>query len=170
MTPEAIFFYIFAIGTILGSFGVIACKQPINSAISLVVSFFFLAGIYILLNAQFMAVIQILVYAGAIMVLFMFVLMLLNLRDDELGKPRVNNTKLLGSLFAAVLCYVFATASISFVGAGEQLWTTALPSDFGTVAPIGRELMTKWILPFELSAVLLLVGIVGAVVVAKRRL
>jgi NADH-quinone oxidoreductase subunit J len=170
MTPEGIFFYIFATGAVLGSLGVLTCKQPINSAISLVVSFFFLSGIYILLNAQFMAVVQILVYAGAIMVLFMFVLMLLNLRDDELGRPRVNGTKLIGSLFAVVLFYVFATASLGFVGSGEQLWTTSLPEDFGLVAPIGRELMTKWILPFELAAVLLLVGIVGAVVVAKRRL
>ena len=170
MTPEAIFFYIFAIGAVLGSLGVLTCKQPINSAISLVVSFFFLAGIYILLNAQFMAVLQILVYAGAIMVLFMFVLMLLNLRDDELGRPQLNSTKVVGSLFAAVIFYVFATASMGFVGSGEQVWTNAVPEDFGMVAPIGRELMTKWVLPFELAAILLLVGIVGAVVVAKRRL
>ena len=170
MTPEAIFFYIFAIGAVLGSLGVLTCKQPINSAISLVVSFFFLAGIYILLNAQFMAVLQILVYAGAIMVLFMFVLMLLNLRDDELGRPQLNSTKIVGSLFVAAIFYIFATASMGFIGSGEQLWTQTVSEDFGMVAPIGRELMTKWVLPFELAAILLLVGIVGAVVVAKRRL
>lgn len=170
MTAEAIFFYIFALGAVAGSAGVLFCRQPINSALSLVTSFFFLAGIYILLNAEFMAVLQILVYAGAIMVLFIFVLMLLNLRDDELGKSRISATKLLGLGSVAIITYVVASASAAFMTSGAQLFGPSVGSDFGTVAPLGRQLVTTWVLPFEMAAVLLLTGIVGAVVVAKKRL
>lgn len=170
MTPEAIFFYIFALGAVAGSLGVLLNRQPINSAISLVVSFFFLAGIYVLLNAHFMAVLQILVYAGAIMVLFIFVLMLLNLRDDELGDSRTNVTKIAGVGAVGVLAWVFSSASLAFIGGGARIWTDTVADGYGTVAPIGRLLLSEWILPFELASVLLLVGIVSAVVVAKRRL
>ncbi len=170
MTAEAIFFYIFALGAVAGSAGVLLCRQPINSALSLVTSFFFLAGIYILLNAEFMAVLQIMVYAGAIMVLFIFVLMLLNLRDDELGTARISATKLLGLGSAAVILYVVASSFAAFAGAGTQLFAPSVGQEFGTVAPLGRLLLTEWVLPFEMAAVLLLTGIVGAVVVAKKRL
>lgn len=170
MTPEAVFFYIFALGAVAGSVGVLVNRQPINSALSLVVSFFFLAGIYVLLHAHFMAVLQILVYAGAIMVLFIFVLMLLNLRDDELGEIRVNATKVAGVAVTGVLAWVLSSASLAFIGGGARVWTTTVPDGYGTVAPIGRLLISEWVLPFELAAVLLLVGIVSAVVVAKRRL
>lgn len=170
MTPEAIFFYLFAGGAVAGSLGVLLNRQPINSAISLVVSFFCLAGIYVLLHAEFMAVLQVLVYAGAIMVLFVFVLMLLNLRDDELGDTRTNVTKLAGLMVIGVLSYAFASASLGFVGGGTRDLASTIPADFGQIRPLGILLLTDWVLPFELAAVLLLVGIVSAVVVAKRRL
>jgi NADH-quinone oxidoreductase subunit J len=167
---EEIFFYVFALGAVASSVGVIALRNPVNSAISLVTSFFFLAGIYILLQAEFLAVVQVMVYAGAIMVLFLFVLMLLNLREDELGRPKLNLTKVLGVGAASLLFVVLATSVLADSMATTQLFGPSLDSTFGTVAPLGQILLTKYVLPFEMAAVLLLVGIVGAVVVAKRRL
>lgn len=167
---EAIFFYLFGFGAIASSIGVIALRNPVNSAISLVTSFFFLAGIYILLNAQFLAIIQVMVYAGAIMVLFLFVLMLLNLRDDELGKPHVNLTKVLGVGTAGALFVLLSTSVLGSPAATRVLEVTTIHEEFGRVAPLGVVLLTDYVLAFEMAAVLLLVGIVGAVVVAKRRL
>ncbi|MCB9530268.1 MAG: NADH-quinone oxidoreductase subunit J [Myxococcales bacterium] len=170
MTPEAVFFVLFALGAVGGSAGVLLSRQPINSAISLVVSFFFLAGLYVLLSAHFLAVLQILVYAGAIMVLFVFVLMLLNLRSGELGRGKLTVTRLLGVGFAGASCYVLASSMLGSSVAGTRLWGGSVPAQFGTVRPLGLRLMTEYVLPFEMASVLLLVGIVGAVVVAKRRL
>lgn len=167
---EAIFFYLFALGAVASSIGVIVLRNPVNSAISLVTSFFFLAGIYILLNAQFLAIIQVMVYAGAIMVLFLFVLMLLNLREDELGKPRVNLTKILGVGTAGALFVLLATSVLGSPAASRTLELATLNEEFGRVGPLGIVLLTDYVLAFEMAAVLLLVGIVGAVVVAKRRL
>src|SRR5262249_25524751 len=86
---EAILFYIFALGTLGASAQVILRRNPIYGAVSLVGAFFFLAGIYLLLSAQLIAVLQVMVYAGAVMVLFVFVIMLLNLKEEELGEPKM---------------------------------------------------------------------------------
>ena len=167
---EEIFFYLLAFGAIASSLGVIVLRNPVNSAVSLVTSFFFLAGIYILLQAQFLAIVQVMVYAGAIMVLFLFVLMLLNLREDELGRPKLNVTKVVGIGAASLLFVGLATAVLGDSMATVRLFGPVLDPTFGNVATLGQILLTKYVLPFEMAAVLLLVGIVGAVVVAKRRL
>lgn len=167
---ELIFFIIFAVGAIAASLGVLVARNPVNSAISLVVSFFFLASTYVLLHATFMAVIQILVYAGAIMVLFVFVLMLLNLRTEELGGAKLNIHQMVSVVFAAGIVLVLVQAFTVFSGPDSQVSPEAIPASYGTVDVIGVELMTRYILPFEMAAVLLLVGIVSAVVVAKKRL
>jgi len=170
MTAELAFFIFFAIGAIGGCLGVILCRNPINSAISLVAAFFFLAGHYVLLQAHFLAILQIMVYAGAIVVLFLFVLMLLNMRDEDLGPSRVNLTKLLATTAAAGIGTVLMVAVMGSRDGQLRLWVETFPESFGKVAPIGREMMTTYVLAFELVAILLLVGIVSAVVVAKRRL
>ena len=161
---------LFALGAVAGSVGVVALRNPVNSAIAMVLSFFFLTGIYVLLNAHFLAIIQILVYAGAIMVLFIFVLMLLNLREDELGRPKVNTTKVIGGIMALTIFSVIAHAVLGDSMASMGLVPQTIPADYGSVHPIGVILLTEYVLAFEMAAVLLLVGIVGAVVVAKRRL
>lgn len=168
MNAEAIFFFIFAIGTIAGALGVLFNRQPVNSAISLVVSFVSLAGVYILLNAEFMAVLQVMVYAGAIMVLFVFVLMLLNQRDDEIGSAKYSLHTVTGILVAMSLFIATASSILGYSGSGQRLNAGSIPETFGTVEPIGHALITTYVLPFELVAVLLLVGIVGAVVIAKK--
>jgi NADH-quinone oxidoreductase subunit J len=170
MTAEQAFFLLFAFGALLGAGGVIAAKNPVNSAVSLVASFFCLAGVYVLLNAQFLAVLQILVYAGAIMVLFLFVLMLLNLREGEGGKPQLSATKLVGVVMALGVGFVIASSALGSIEGSRTLVSSTIPEAYGQVAPIGMALMTRNVLAFELVGVLLLVGIVGAVVVAKRRL
>ncbi|CAM3283148.1 NADH-quinone oxidoreductase subunit J [Corallococcus soli] len=147
---------------------VITARSPINSAMSLVSTFFFLAGIYVLLWAHTVAIIQVLVYAGAIMVLFLFVIMLLNLGDaPHRGRPTV--TRILGGASAFGLLAVLA------VTLGR---TNAMPADlslpeqatFGTIAAVGQSIFTAWLLPFEAVSLLLLVAMVGAVVVAKSRI
>lgn len=167
---EFIFFILFAIGACVGSLGVLIAKNPVNSAVSLVMAFFFLAGTYILLNAEFMAIIQVLVYAGAIMVLFVFVLMLLNLRDDELGDARIGSHQMVASLFGVAILVVLIQTSTAFVGSRSQIYANTVPSGFGGVESVGDLMLTRYVLPFEMAAVLLLVGIVSAVVVAKKRL
>lgn len=166
---ELIFFIVFAIGAVAGSLGVLLAKNPINSAISLVMGFFFLAGIYVLLNASFMGVIQVLVYAGAIMVLFIFVLMLLNFREEDMGDGKIGAHQVLGSLMGVAILVVLIQTIVGTSFTGTRLVTESVPTGFGEVATIGNTMITAWVLPFEMAAVLLLVGIVSAVVVAKKR-
>jgi len=166
---ELIFFIVFAIGAIAGSLGVLLARNPINSAISLVVGFFFLAGIYVLLNASFMGMIQVLVYAGAIMVLFIFVLMLLNFRDDEIVDAKIGFHQLVAVLMGVAMLVLLVQTIFSTNFVGSSLVAESVPQGFGEVAGIGTALMTTFVLPFEMAAVLLLTGIVSAVVIAKKR-
>lgn len=164
-------------------------RNPIHSAISLIVSFFFLSGCYAMMHAHLLSALQIIVYAGAIMVLFTFVIMLLNLGDDELGEPQVTPTKVFGSLAVLFLVGKLMTVFASVGDAGVATWQAvdkegaatgavhyganmfAAPNEgFGSVSEVGRMMYTSFMVPFELVSVLLLVAAVGAVVVAKRTL
>lgn len=169
MGAETIFFLIFASGAVAATLGVLLSRNPINSAISLVISFFFLAGIYAMLSAHLNAIMQIMVYAGAIMVLFVFVLMLLNFGDEDAEKPVLNPTQIISMLVGVALFIALVSASLGFVDGNRRVFQPSVPPGFGGVEAIGHALMTSYVLPFEMAAVLLLVGIVGAVVIAKRR-
>ncbi len=166
---ETIFFIVFALGALGFSAAVLIAKNPINSAVMLVCSFFCLAGIYVMLSATFMAVIQILVYAGAIMVLFIFVLMLLNIRDDEIEAPRLSIHQGIAILAGTGIFFTIALSIAAWSGSSSRVAHDTMSDTFGTVEPIGDQLITSYVLPFEMAAILLLVGIVGAVVVAKKR-
>lgn len=166
---ELIFFIVFAIGAIAGSLGVVLARNPINSAISLVIGFFFVAGTYVLLSASFMGVIQVLVYAGAIMVLFLFVLMLLNLGDEELGDGKIGFHQLVGTAMSVAFVVLLAQTIHATSFAQTRMVAESVPEGFGEVASIGTALITTFVLPFEMAAVLLLTGIVSAVVIAKKR-
>ncbi len=192
MTVEQVIFYVVGAGAVLASAAVVTPpmgRNPIHSAIALIVSFFFLAGCYALLNAHLLSALQIIVYAGAIMVLFTFVIMLLNLGDDELGEPQVKVSKVIG--FVGVLFVLGKMlAAISAVGhagiataqavnkAGDAVGPMRYGANlfastndgFGSVSEVGRMMYTSFMVPFELVSVLLLVAAVGAVVVAKRNL
>jgi NADH-quinone oxidoreductase subunit J len=159
-------FWIFSIPLLLSAAGVLVARNPVNAAISLVVAFFFLAGIYVLLVAHLLAFLQVLVYAGAIMVLFLFVIMLLTTADDQFAPARMKMMQAAGVAGAAGVVAVVVTA-LSRMG---PLPMHVVGAQFGTVKAVGRLLFTQYLLPFEATSLLLLVAIVGAVVVAKQRI
>ncbi|HET9451316.1 MAG TPA: NADH-quinone oxidoreductase subunit J [Aggregicoccus sp.] len=169
MNLELVLFFAFALCTLLSAGLVIFAKNPINSAMSLVASFFFLAGIYVLLWAHTIAALQVLVYAGAIMVLFLFVIMLLNLTDVELGAQRMSLSRIVGGLAALGLFAALALA-ISRMPELTVTMDAAGVASFGTLRAVGQELYTRWLFPFEAVSLLLLVSMVGAVVVSKSRI
>jgi NADH-quinone oxidoreductase subunit J len=166
---EGIAFYLFAAIAIGASLLVIAQRNPIYSVLLLIASFGALSGLYVLLDAPFVAVIQIIVYAGAIMVLFLFVVMLLNApHEDTDFDERVHPLLRPGPMrFGAFLALVLA---------GELFWALSRGGDTGafpggsvtSVAVIGRSLFTDYAFPFEVTSILILVAMVGAVVLARR--
>ncbi len=161
-----VLFYIFGGLTVATAFGVVFFKNPITSAFSLIVSFFGVAALYAMLSAHFLAVIQILVYAGAIMVLFIFVIMLLNLQPDELHEktfPKVYWLIAVGVLVAFLIAFVQLFMSLHLV-------FPAISETFGNVKEVGKLLFTEYLVPFEYSSVLLLVAVIAGVVLAKREL
>ena len=170
-----VLFYCFAAVAIASAVIAISRKNAVASALWLVLMFFALAGTYVLLEAWFVAIIQILVYAGAIMVLFLFVIMLVDLRSEELeqmGAPRFRLLGLLASaLFLAVAVVVVLHTRETFV-AKPDLWdpTGELGIESGSAKGIGYYLFHRWVLAFEVTSVLLLGGILGAVILTKRRL
>ncbi len=162
-------FYVFAGLAVLASIGVVSLRNPMHSVLLLIVSFGGLAGLYILLDAPFSAVTQIIIYAGAIMVLFLFVVMLLNAHtEDEIPKttrgPRMVR-------MAVVLSLVLG---LEVVAALARVAVTTFNNDPGTississVARIGTQLFTTHAFAFEVTSILILVSMVGAVVIARR--
>jgi len=170
---EAVLFYLFSLVAMVSGVGVVTMRNPIASALSLVVCFFFLAADYVLMDAHFVAVIQILVYAGAIMVLFVFVIMLLNLRDgDHLTFNDIGRRSVVGMGTAGLLAVGLFTA----IGQLPVLVPAAIDLDpagpaYGTIAYIGTAMFEgKFLLPFETVSALLTVAVVGAVVLAKKEI
>ncbi|MCC6625503.1 MAG: NADH-quinone oxidoreductase subunit J [Deltaproteobacteria bacterium] len=164
-----IVFWLLAVGVIVSAGLVVVGpggKNPLYGAIALILSFFFIAGIYVLTLAHTMAILQILVYAGAIMVLFMFVIMLLNLSKKELG----DETKTVAKGVGIIATLAIAIKMIVVVDARAELAAKPLPADFGTVGSLGDLLFRDYLVPFELTGILLLVAVIGAVVLAKRTL
>jgi NADH-quinone oxidoreductase subunit J len=170
LSAELVLFWVFSIATVLSAAGVIFARNPVASAMSLVATFFFLAGIYVLLWAHTIAALQVLVYAGAIMVLFLFVIMLLSLTDSG---PVLSFTpsRILGG---AAVVGLFVALSMVFrkLPATNPAWTgdAGRLERFGSIQHLGEVMYTQWLFPFEAVSLLLLVAIVGAVVVAKPRI
>jgi NADH-quinone oxidoreductase subunit J len=169
---ETVLFWIFFAGVVSAGAQVVLRRNPVYAAMSLVACFFFLAGVYLLLSAHLIAILQVMVYAGAVMVLFVFVIMLLNLRDEELGKERVTVWKGIGALAIAATVGLIVVRALSgaYPGAVRDLAVEQLPTGFGTVKSVGRALYLFSVLPFEVTSLLLTVAIVGAVVVAKGKI
>jgi len=158
-------FYLLAGATVAAASGVLFLRNPIHCALSLVVTLFLIAVGYVTLGAHLIAALQIIVYAGAVMVLFLFVIMLLNLQPDP-----TETTHPLLKLGAAVAALGFAAIVWTVVGE----WRASAPppaelaADFGTTAVVSRNLFTEHVVAFELTSILLLVAVVGAVVLARR--
>lgn len=161
---ESFLFYVFGGVAIASALLVVTRRNPVASAIYLILCFFCLAVLYLLLRAHFLAVIQVLVYAGAIMVLFLFVIMLLNLGQLEFGQVRNLVLKVLGAVLGVVLL-INILAAIS-----KPLLTQGIPlgEGFGGTAQVGMLLFSRYLIPFEVASVLLLAAIIGAIVLGRR--
>lgn len=164
----SILFFVFAVLAIAGGLGMLISRNPVNSALWLILNLFCIAGLYLTLNATFIAVVQILVYAGAIMVLFVFVIMLLNL--SELPKLRIVDWRRVLAFAVGVgilgqLAYVIAAA----LDALPQPVTLEQAAEGGSVDVLAKALFTQYAFPLEVIGILLLVATIGAVMLAKRR-
>ncbi len=161
-------FFFFAILAIASALAMVFNKHTVNSALFLVLNLLSLAGIYLLMEAQFLAVIQILVYAGAIMVLFLFVIMLLNLESEaKLFNAVAVKEIVVVLLSAAILAQLMYSISGWFNVSGNN--PIAL-GELGTVEAVGDVLYTTYLLPFEVTAILLTAAVVGALVIAQRKI
>ena len=169
MTSESFFFYLLSVVALVSAILMITRRSPVVSVLYLILNFFSLAGLYLTLNAQFIAVIQIIVYAGAIMVLFLFVVMLLRLGDEAQLTETLNYRKLI-AIGLAIALFLEIAYIIGFRGGEGHLTQAPNSVSIGTVESIGREMFTRYLFPFEVTSMILLAAIVGAVVLAKRHL
>ncbi|MBI4654534.1 MAG: NADH-quinone oxidoreductase subunit J [Nitrospirae bacterium] len=168
MLPKLFFAY-FAVVIVGTSILVITRKNPIHSVLWMLVLFVHIAALYLFLNAEFLAAIQIIIYAGAILVLFLFVIMLLNLKREEMEK-RFQKQWPLG-VFAGMVFIVFLVLILSQIVVFPQLGPYSIQAiqSEGNLMTVGKVLYTEYLLPFEITSVILLVAIIGAVVLAKRK-
>lgn len=167
---EAIAFYTLAAFVLGFAVLVVSTKDTVHSVLFLVLDFLFVAALYVLLAAEFLAVIQILVYAGGIVVLYLFVVMLVNLKrpPEAYSDPR-RQTKLGFGLAAAILVELAAISMFTYVRPVPAAAATALPVT-GNTEQVGWMLYTSYLIPFEIASMLLLVAMIGAIILAKREL
>ena len=169
MNPEQILFFLFGAVSLIGAIAVISFRHPIYSALSLIVTFFAQAGLFVLLGAHFVAAAQIIVYAGAIMVLFLFVIMLLNLGTlsvkGAIGGKLKGLAIILGILFAAEGIYIAVNALNDTAVASAEPATAAVTT---TTYEIGELLFSEYLLPFEVTSLILLAALIGVIVLVKR--
>ena len=178
MGSEALFFYAFAGVTVIGALLVVSQKNPVYSVLALILSFFGLAGLYVGLEAPFVAVVQIIIYAGAIMVLFLFVVMLLNVpredaaewdRSHPLYRPMaVRIGAVLAVLLALELGWALREAMRTSTTLGTAVNAQENPT-ISSVAKLGELLFTKYMFAFEVTSILIIAAMVGAVVLARKR-
>lgn len=163
---QLLFFLVLAAAAIAGALGVVLSKKPVYSALSLLVNFAVAAVLFITLQAQFVAVVQIIVYAGAIVVLFLFVIMLIG---GDLPGVAVRPRSRAVAAVIAVVAGVLALAGLGYavIAGSPAAMSGAVPGN-GSVQAIGEALFTTYLLPFELASVLLLVAMVGAVALARK--
>ena len=160
-----IIFYLLSAVTLATAFLTIVSKNPIHSAIYLVICFFSIAGHYLMFNAQFLAVVHIIVYSGAIMVLFLFTIMLMNLNEDEEPhKPILS--KIAAVISFCLLAFILLATYIKAQPIIEEY--TVLGEDYQSIKVLGKVLLNEYMVPFEFASVLLLVSMIGAVLLSKK--
>ncbi|MBS1536048.1 MAG: NADH-quinone oxidoreductase subunit J [Flavobacteriaceae bacterium] len=165
MSVVLILFCVLSAITLATAFLTIFTKNPIHSAIYLVICFFSIAGHYLLLNSQFLAIVHIIVYSGAIMILFLFTIMLMNLnKEDEVHKPRVTRwaAVVLFCLMCLVLIAIFVNSKPivgEYVSTGE---------DYQSIKVLGKVLLNEYMVPFEYASILLLAAMIGTVLLSKK--
>ena len=165
MSITEILFWVLSVLALASAVMVVASKSPVHSILSLIVVFFAISGHYILLNAQFLAIVNIIVYAGAIMVLFLFVVMLMNL-NAESEPPQKNKYLLYGGTIAGASLLLVLVAALKQSATGGMIETNN--GSTGLIENLGKLLFTDYVFPFEISSVLFLSAMIGAVVISKR--
>lgn len=167
---EQLMFYILSFTSVASAISVILTRNPVISATLLIAHLFSIACLYALLGAHFVAAIQVLVYAGAIMVLFLFVIMLLNLKKEHLKGPRIPFAEII-VMVATVITFIFIG---SFISNGKLTATAASPLpegltlDSSNTFAVGIQLFTRYLWPFELASFLILMAIIASVVIARK--
>jgi NADH-quinone oxidoreductase subunit J len=163
MQAEKVLFILFAVIAVASALNILLQRNPLYSALSLIGTLFSLSALYVSLRAQFIAAVQIVVYAGAIMVLFIFVIMLLNQPKDQ---PQVEKQK--GLRYLAIPIAGLMIAEMFYVLRPIRLSTMPTDQSVGNTWSIGTSLFTDYLLPFEVTSVLILMAVVGAMVLARR--
>ncbi len=165
MSTALIIFCILAAITLATAFLTIFSRNPIHSAIYLVICFFSIAGHYLLLNAQFLAIVHVIVYSGAIMILFLFTIMLMNLNErNDVHRPRITR---LGAIVS--FCLICVVLIMIFINSkpivGDYDYTG---EDYQSIKVLGKVLLNEYMVPFEFASILLLVAMIGAVLLSKK--
>jgi NADH-quinone oxidoreductase subunit J len=163
MDIYSILFWFLSVMAVGCALGVILSRNPVNSVLFLILTFFAISGHYILMNAQFLAVVNMIVYAGAIMVLFLFVIMLMNLNADV--EPQKGQMVQLAGVISGGVLFLIILAAIK-TAAAQTIEPKS--TDIGLIGNLGKVLFTKYVLPFEISSVLFLSAMIGAVVIGKK--
>lgn len=164
--PQIIFCY-FAAAIITLSGMAVTLRNPVHCVLLVLLMFFHMAGVYLTLNAEFLAAVQIIVYAGAILVLYLFVVFLVNLKANA-PTQRLNTSQPIGGAIAALLFALLLYGIPSFKLGTPGKWTVATLQQVGNTKALGIELFTTYLLPFEITGIILLVAVVGGIVLARR--
>ena len=167
MTFETLVFYFLASILLFAGFRVITARHPVHAALFLVLSFFTGAGLWLLLEAEFLAITLVLVYIGAVMVLFLFVVMMLNLNIEKMRQGFWDNLPLAG--FIGILMAIEMSLVLTVVGRSVPAVQVSHAGGYSNTKELGRLLYTDYVYPFELAAVILLVAIVAAIAITLRR-
>lgn len=163
---EQFLFFFIALVAVASAVYFVFARNPLYAILSLIVTFFSIAALYVLLNAQFLGIVQIIVYTGAIMVLFLYVLMMLNLNAKDESKKH-NLLKFTGIISAGI---IFVGMIGAYKGVAITNATTNVDSQIGLTKNLGKLLFNEYVLPFELASILILAGIVGSVLIGKKDL
>ncbi len=158
-----ILFWVLSAMAVGCALGVILSRNPVNSVMFLIMTFFAVSGHYLLMNAQFLSIVNIIVYAGAIMVLFLFVIMLMNLNADV--EPQKGQLVQLAGVISGGVLFLVILAAIK---TAQPVPVEKTANDLGLISNLGKVLFTKYVLPFEISSVLFLSAMIGAVVIGKK--
>ena len=161
---ETVLFILFGAIAVCGAIMVVTRKSPMASALYLILPLFAVAALFVLRQAHFLAAIQVIVYAGAVVVLFVFVIMLINVPEDRLPVERATTIRVLGVLAAGF--FILESAVL----ARRYSMPTGPATEVGTVEAVGRALFTDYLLAFEITSVLLLAAVIGAIALAKRKI
>jgi NADH-quinone oxidoreductase subunit J len=165
MNITQILFWLLSVLALFGAMMVITSKNPVYSVLWLILTFFAISGHYVLLNAQFLAIVNIIVYAGAIMVLFLFVIMLMNL--SKTTEPQRNRwLKFAGAIAGGTLLVVLVAALKNTEIRNQHAMVNT--GNIGLIKNLGRELFTTYVVPFEISSILFISAMVGAVVIGRK--